>query len=194
LSFDDPGILVGNMISDFVKGKTKYDFPLSIQKGIYLHRQIDRYTDEHAVTREAKEVFKPIYRLYSGAFVDVVYDHFLAADENEFSEDGLLKFSLGVYTILDKYIPTFPPRFAIMYPFMKSQNWLFHYRWKEGAEKSMSGVVRRARYLEESQPAHQLFREHYQLLQQLYRHFWADLKPFARQQFEMLENIAGREL
>jgi acyl carrier protein phosphodiesterase len=31
LSFNDPEILVGNMISDFVKGKKKFDFPLRIQ-------------------------------------------------------------------------------------------------------------------------------------------------------------------
>ncbi len=28
LSFNDPEILVGNMISDFVKGKKKFDYPI----------------------------------------------------------------------------------------------------------------------------------------------------------------------
>src|SRR6202008_4422095 len=92
LSFDQPEILVGNMISDFVKGKKKFDYPANIQKGIALHRFIDSFTDEHEATKEAKEVFRPAYRLYSGAFVDVVYDHFLATDENEFTEDSLLSF------------------------------------------------------------------------------------------------------
>ena len=65
------------MISDFVKGKKKFDYPAGIQKGIMLHRHIDNFTDTHEATREAKEIFRPHYRLYSGAFVDVVYDHCL---------------------------------------------------------------------------------------------------------------------
>lgn len=64
------------MISDFVKGKKKFDYPQGIQRGIMLHRMIDTFTDAHETTKEAKEVFRPHYRLYSGAFVDVVYDHF----------------------------------------------------------------------------------------------------------------------
>ena len=82
LSFDDPEVLAGNMISDFVKGKKKFDYPFRIQQGIMLHRLIDDFTDNHPATKEAKEFFRPDYRLYSGAFVDVVYDHFLAIDEN----------------------------------------------------------------------------------------------------------------
>jgi len=51
LSFGNQDILTGNMISDFVKGKTKFDYPLTIQKGIYLHRQIDSFTDSHILTK-----------------------------------------------------------------------------------------------------------------------------------------------
>ena len=41
LSFNDPDILIGNMISDHVKGKKKFDLPEKIQRGITLHRNID---------------------------------------------------------------------------------------------------------------------------------------------------------
>src|ERR1700744_5259410 len=85
LSFNQPEILVGNMISDFVKGKKRFDFNTTIQKGIALHRSIDTFTDDHAATKKAKEFLKPAVGLYAGAFIDVVYDHFLALDKNEFS-------------------------------------------------------------------------------------------------------------
>jgi acyl carrier protein phosphodiesterase len=68
LSFNEPEILAGNMISDFVKGKKKFDYSLTIQQGIALHRAIDQFTDFHPVTQEAKSYFKKDYRLYSGAF------------------------------------------------------------------------------------------------------------------------------
>ena len=90
LSFGHEEILVGNMISDFVKGKKKFDYSLGIQKGIALHRAIDSFTDDHPVTKLAKQFFKAEYGLYAGAFMDVVYDHFLANDTNEFADGTAL--------------------------------------------------------------------------------------------------------
>jgi acyl carrier protein phosphodiesterase len=188
LSFGHPEILAGNMISDFVKGKKKFDYPPGIQKGIALHRAIDGFTDSHEATREAKEVFRPHYRLYSGAFVDVVYDHFLATDPSEFTGASLLDFSLQVYSTLEQEKQWLPERFAGMFPYMKEYNWLFNYRTRWGTGKSLGGVVRRALYLTESETAYQLFEQHYQLLQDCYRHFWAFLKPFARGEFDKLQD------
>ena len=193
LSFNDPEILVGNLISDFVKGKRKFEYPPVIQQGIMLHRFIDTYTDEHPATKEAKEIFRPHYRLYSGAFVDVVYDHFLATDENEFTENTLFNFSQQVYAVLEKYQPWFPEKFAAMFPYMKKQNWLYHYRTMQGTEKSMGGVVRRAVYLTESDTAVLLFKKCYQPLQQCYRQFWQDAKPFIRNQFEITRNTGNNK-
>lgn len=186
LSFDDPEILTGNLISDFVKGRRKFDYPERIQKGIMLHRAIDTFTDEHAATHRAKQVFRPHYRLYSGAFVDVVYDHFLACDEGEFTASSLFDFSQRVYAALDKQVAWLPDRFALMFPYMKSQNWLYNYREKWGTGKSFGGLVHRAAYLIESDTAYQLFDSHYQLLQDCYRQFWADMKPYARRMFDAM--------
>ena len=188
LSFNHPEILVGNMISDFVKGKKKFDYPPDIQKGIVLHRAIDQFTDLHPATKEAKEFFRPHYRLYAGAFIDVVYDHFLAADETEFSEEALLIFSQEVYLVLDQNKNWFPEKFAVMFPYMKKQNWLFHYRTVIGAEKSFGGLVRRAVYINECEPASRILKKHYQLLSACYRQFWADVKPFAEKKIRQLMN------
>ncbi|HEY6504787.1 MAG TPA: ACP phosphodiesterase [Chitinophagaceae bacterium] len=177
---------MGNLISDFVKGKKKFDYPAVIGQGINLHRLIDTFTDGHEATKEAKEIFRPHYRLYSGAIMDVIYDHFLATDGHEFTESSLLDFSTGVYATLENYQQWLPERFAAMFPYMKNQNWLYHYRTRSGAEKSLGGLVRRAAYLTESNTAFLLFEKHYQPLQQCYRQFWKDAKPFARKQFEIL--------
>ena len=177
---------MGNLVSDFVKGKKKFDYPQRIQQGITLHRVIDMFTDEHEATKKAKEIFRPHYRLYGGAFVDVVYDHFLAVDENEFSEASLYSFSQEVYSTLEKYRAWFPERFGAMFPYMKTQNWLFNYRTLTGTKRSFGGIVRRSLYLTESETAAQLFEQYYQPLQEYYRQFWADLRSFARRQFEIL--------
>lgn len=187
LSFGHPGVLTGNMISDFVKGKKKFDYPSEVQQGIHLHREIDRFTDEHPATAEAKTVFRKDYRLYSGAFVDVVYDHFLANDESEFTEESLFEFARETYANLDRQAAWLPDRFAHMFPYMKQQNWLFNYRTRWGIKKSMGGLVRRAAYMDDYQTAYIIFEEQYQLLEDCYRQCWAAMKPFAKQQFENLK-------
>lgn len=186
LSFRHPEILAGNMFSDFVKGRKKFDFPKLIQDGIMLHRWIDNFTDTHESTREAKEYFRADYRLYSGAFVDVVYDHFLANDPHEYSAGSLASFTKQVYTDLEANAAWFPEPFARMFTYMRTQDWLLHYRSKQGIEKSFGGLVRRAAYLHESEKAFQIFEINYQRFEDCYRHFWAAVKPFAFKEFELL--------
>lgn len=180
LSFQEPGILTGNMISDFVKGKTKYNYPEIIQKGIQLHRLIDEFTDFHSVTTRAKKIFHAQYRLYSGAFVDVVYDHFLACDALQYIEyGGLEKFTISVYTLLGKDFVLFPALFQRMFPYMKTQNWLYNYRLRDGIRKSFEGLAYRAAYLNESAIAYELFNEHYDELKICYDAFFPEVKKFA---------------
>ena len=176
LSFNRPGILVGNMISDYVKGKKKYDYPGQIQQGIAVHREIDRFTDAHPATKQAKEIFRPAYRLYGGSLMDVIYDHFLALDENEFTDESLKAFTTNTYAMLDQFTHLFPEKFSRMYPYMRSQDWLYNYRYRLGIERSLAGVVRRAKYLEESDTAYILFNEHYDRLRNLYQLFFPELK------------------
>lgn len=188
LSFQQPEILVGNMISDYVKGKKKFDYSPGIQKGIELHRLIDSFTDDHAATKEAKEIFRPHYRLYAGAFVDVVYDHYLATDPFIFNSDSLEAFAAGTYTMLEPYTAVFPERFARMFPYMKTQNWLYNYSNKWGIENSLHGVVRRSTYLTESATAFQLFQTHYEHLQRSYQQFFPELLSFVQGWFTTYTN------
>jgi len=187
LSFNDSDILTGNMISDFVKGKRKFDYPLAIQNGIYLHRQIDNFTDFHPVTAKAKEFFRPDYRLYSGAFVDIVFDHFLAIDQKQFNpNNGLENFTKTTYSLLEKNVFYFPDHFQKVFSYMKSQNWLYGYRWKAGIRKSFEGLVHRALYLNESDVAFQIFNDHYKELENCYSQFFPELKEFALQKMQSL--------
>lgn len=180
LSFQQPPILVGNMISDFVKGRKKFDYPDPIRKGIELHRAIDQFTDDHPITKEAKRFFAPAYRLYSGAFIDIVYDHFLARDPLHFSDQTLMGFSEGVYATLDEHVHHLPVPFAQMLPYMKKQNWLYNYRHPEGLERSFGGLARRSQHIKEIDTAIRVFRENEPAFEALYLEFIKDVVPFAR--------------
>ena len=187
LSFGHPGLLVGNMISDFVKGRKRFDYSEEIQQGINLHRQIDAFTDVHAATKEARAFLKPAVGLYSGAFVDVVYDHFLANDSAEFTDLSLQEKAKDTYRVLHDFKEQLPPNFQRMLPFMQSQNWLYNYRSIAGTESSFGGLVRRASFLESSKPAFELFQEHYQALRECYNAFFPFVKAFSKSQIEELK-------
>lgn len=188
LSFGDPGVLAGNMISDFVKGKQQFDYPADIRRGIILHRKIDAFTDEHAATAAAKEPFRAAYRLYSGAIIDVIYDHFLANDEREFPGNTLAGFAQQTYKILNAHIEVLPPNFRAMLPYMEKHDWLYNYRTMDGIGKSLEGLVRRAAYLTESNTAMELLQQHYRFLNDCYHQFWRDVKPYALEQAELLKS------
>jgi acyl carrier protein phosphodiesterase len=186
LSFQHPQILVGNMISDFVKGAAKDRYPNDVRQGIMLHREIDDFTDTHAATKKAKEIFRPHYRLYSGALMDVIYDHFLANDKKIFGEGSLKPFTQTVYRVLEEHTAQLPERFVQVLSYMKMDDWLYHYKYETGIERSLRGLVRRAVYLSESHTAYQLFLDHYLFLQDCYTEFFPDVKQFAKQRFEKL--------
>jgi len=189
LSFNQPDILAGNMINDYVKGKKKFDYPLDIQKGMLLHRAIDNFTDHHPATEKAKQFFKQDYRLYAGAFVDVLYDHFLANDITEFASNIELNlFCQSTYTSLQNNFELLPQKFQEVLPYMLSQNWLYNYRYKEGIEKSFGGLVKRAAYLSESATAYKIFNKDYNALQVCYSEFFPELKQFAIYELNKLNN------
>lgn len=188
LSFHQPDILVGNMISDHVKGKKKFDYSAAIQNGISLHRSIDEFTDWHPATIDAKQYFRPDYRLYSGAFIDILYDHFLANDITQFLNDEVLAaFAQETYDCLTDYENILPANFKMMLPFMKSHNWLYNYRFRQGIRRSFEGLVRRSKYLNESDIAFNIFERNYNELKEHYRIFFPALKNFAFLQLQLLQ-------
>ncbi|MDQ2753415.1 MAG: ACP phosphodiesterase [Bacteroidota bacterium] len=186
LSFGKPDILAGNMISDFVKGKQKFKYSEGVQNGIVLHRMIDTFTDSHEATHAAKQYFKEAVGLYAGAFADVVYDHFLALDETQHTPQQLEEFTIKTYRTLDDYVAIFPARFAQMFPYMKTQNWLYNYRTVDGINKSFGGVVQRAAYLNSSEAVFDAFLNHYNELKVCYEVFFFDVKKYAEEQLNLL--------
>ena len=181
LSFENPQILVGNMISDFVKGAKKNDFEKDIRQGITLHREIDSFTDLHPETKKAMQYFRPLYRLYSGPIMDIVFDHFLAIDLDR--TNSLKAFTSGVYKTLEEHKDSLPADFNALLYYMKRDDWLYGYRFKEGIKRSLAGLARRARYLGDSQPAFEIFNEHYDALSEHFRVFFPDVKHYAKHRY-----------
>lgn len=189
LSFGLPDVVLGNLISDFVKGKQQFDYPAPIRIGITLHRAIDSFTDSHPATKRAKTCFRPDYGLYSGALTDVAYDHFLANDPLIFpSPADLTAFAGHTYDQLASRSNGFPDRFKRLFPFMRDQDWLSGYRSNQGIFASFGGLARRATYMPPPERACELFVVHYQHLKDCYTGFFPELKQFAAETLGQLSS------
>jgi len=144
LSGDNPKVKVGNFIGDFVKGKNLTErFDAEIAKGIALHREIDWFTDTHAVVKQSKDRLRPKYRHYSGVIVDIFYDHFLAKNWALYSNEPLEKFTTYCYKVFENYLAIMPEQNQRMYPYIKKENWLLNYGKPDGIRRSFEGMARR---------------------------------------------------
>ena len=164
LAFSDEQI-VGQFLEDFIPNRDRYSYPTGMQEGITLHREVDTFTDSHPQLREAKKIFSPLVRLYSGAFVDVSMDYFLA---NSLSDQALKKHAEKVYQVLRKNEEFLPERLLRMVNGMEKDNWLYNYKEDWGIKYSIQNVLNKAKYLDKDLPVFEVFLNN---KSQLQRHF-----------------------
>lgn len=180
LTFTDEQI-VGQFLEDFIRNKDRFSFPQEIQDGITLHRAIDTFTDSHPALQEAKKVFSPLVRLYSGAFVDVSMDYFVANDLTLHSLKGWKEHSLRVYRVLNENEKWLPENFKKMLVKMEHDDWLYNYREDWGIKFSIQNVLNKAKYLDKDIPVFEAFLENKDILQKCYDTFFPDLLNHAKE-------------
>ncbi|MBP2833960.1 acyl carrier protein phosphodiesterase [Aquimarina sp. U1-2] len=145
LSGEDQQLQIGNFIADSVKGKKFLNYPERIAQGIILHRKIDAYTDSHNIVKQSIARLYPKYGRYSSVIVDILYDHFLAANWNQYSDTPLLKFSVNFYGLLNEHYELLPDRIQNFLPYMIRDNWLLSYASISGIGEVLSGMNRRTK-------------------------------------------------
>src|SRR6187551_3068958 len=117
-------IKIGNFMADGIRGKQFENYPLEIQKGIILHRFIDTYTDAHPVFRKSTKRLHEKYHHYAGVITDVFYDHFLAKNWNQYSDEKLEIYVAQFYKSLQANYDLLSERAKGMMPYMIERNWL----------------------------------------------------------------------
>jgi acyl carrier protein phosphodiesterase len=143
LSGDNDMVTIGNFIADGIKGKKYKKHPKDIQIGILLHRHIDTYTDAHDMVRQSTKRLHEKYGHYSGIIVDILYDHFLAKNWNDYSDIRLDKYVDNFYNSLETHFDMLPIRIQKMMPYMITDNWLLSYASIEGITRVLEGMNRR---------------------------------------------------
>lgn len=192
LSFDQQGILVGNFVADFVKGKDLHRFSPEIQTGILLHREIDMFTDSHPLVKAAQSYLRPKFRHYSTVITDIFFDYFLGKNWDQFSNTPLKTFVDQTYEIIGNHLHELPDSFRDMFLWMKSQNWLYNYREIQGIQKALNGLTQRTVFESKMNEATEVLLEKEEEFEVIFFAFFRELETFAREKLNELQRINGQ--
>ena len=189
LSFENPELMVGNFIADFVKGNDYLEYPEPIRKGILLHREIDQYTDQHPRVRISKSKLHDRYSHYSGVIVDMYYDHFLAANFFKFHSTDLRLFTQSVYDTMNTHQESLPEKASKMLYYMSKGNWLFSYATIPGIERALNGLSQRTKFNSGMEFAGESLRQNYRSFYQDFMIFFPKVMSFARHEIMEYDNF-----
>ncbi len=181
LSNDIPDLQIGNFIADFIKSNKYKYLPENIQQGIFLHRQIDSFTDAHPIVKQSKRRLHKRYRLYGGIIIDIFYDHFLAKNWSKYHKLELYKYSENFYTILNKNIAILPSKVTKLLPHMIRDNWLLNYGNLNGIEKTLIGMNKRTHLKSRMHLAIADLKLHYDDFESDFNSFFEELITFSIQ-------------
>ena len=189
LSGNNEGVTIGNFIADGIKGRNYKKYPLQIQKGILLHREIDTYTDQHPIVRKSTARLHDNYSHYSGVIVDILYDHFLAKNWDNYHEQPLDEYIQNFYKLLRSDFDILPSRIQQMMPYMISDNWLLSYATVPGISKILVQMNRRTNNISKMNFTVIELEQYYSEFEDEFTSFFTELKSFTSNKLLQLETL-----
>ncbi len=165
-------------MADGIRGRKFEDYPPEIQKGILLHRAIDTYTDAHPVFRESTKRLHKRYHHYAGVIVDIFYDHFLAKNWSNYSDEDLEEYISRFYQSMHTHHDLLSERAKGILPYMEKQNWLSSYQSIDGIHEILSRMDRRTDNNSNMRFASEELKEYYSEFEQEFSSFFEDIKAY----------------
>lgn len=187
LAGEDPELQLGGLMGDFVKGPIPGHYPETISLGLHLHRRIDSLAQSSPHTRNSRLKLDQKYGHGRGIIVDIFYDHFLAANWEDFHHSPLSTYTRQTYSFLEDRFATLPPGLQKIVPRMIEQDWLSSYQHPEIVGRALLRIAQR---LSRPLPLEEATAElnlHQASFMQDFQAFITEAKDFSRQE-------AGREL
>jgi acyl carrier protein phosphodiesterase len=181
LSGNNDLIKIGNFMADGIRGNDYLKFPEDVKKGILLHRQIDTFTDSNPIYRQSKHRLHEKYGHYSGVIMDILYDHFLAKNWNEYSNEKLEGYVANFYQLLETNYEILSEKTKSMMPYMIDQNWLVSYETIAGIEKILFQMDYRTKHRANMQEAIVELQEYYLEFEEEFTLFFTELIIFSNQ-------------
>ena len=175
LSGNNDLIKIGNFMADGIRGNDYLEYPEEIQKGIILHRAIDTFTDAHPIWRKSKHRLHERYGHYSGVIIDILYDHFLAKNWNQYTDEKLEDYVERFYQSLKDNYEILSPKTKKLMPYMIESNWLVSYASIAGIERILFQMDYRTKHRVHMQNAIQELQDFYTEFEDEFNLFFKDL-------------------
>ena len=163
------------MIADFIRNREVADYDPEIQKGIYLHRHIDHYTDNHPQVLQGVRRLQARHRKYAPVVIDILYDYLLANNWDRYSGRSLRAFTTEVYEILEKYRKIMPAELQQRLPQMIAGDWLMGYGTRAGLLFTLEKMDQRTRFPSIFAAALEDLELHYDTFEQEFNNFFPDV-------------------
>lgn len=179
LSGNNKMVTIGNFMADGIYGESYKKYPVDIQKGILLHREIDTFTDAHHIVRQSTKRLHKNHSHYSGVIVDILYDHFLAKNWNAYSPISLEVYVENFYDVLEGHFEILPLRTQRLMPYMIADNWLLNYSKIEGIQRVLDGMNRRSKYKSNMNEATKDLKKFYSEFENEFTLFFEELIKFS---------------
>jgi acyl carrier protein phosphodiesterase len=145
LAGDDPALIVGGVVGDWIKGLLPGPLPEDLARGVRLHRAIDRFAETHPAFRASRQRISAARRRYSGVLVDMFYDHLLARAWHDHHNANLRDYCTHVYALIGDRMSALPEPTHRALQMMAQENWLESYVRLEGIADVLARMSRRAR-------------------------------------------------
>ena len=175
LSGDNDLIKIGNFMADGIRGKHYEYLPTEVQKGIVLHRAIDTYTDAHPIFRQSTKRLHHRYHHYAGVIVDIFYDHFLAKNWSNYSNEKLEDYVKRFYDSLETHRDILTEKTVHLKPYMIEHNWLVNYQYKNSIARILTQMDHRTKNVSQMQYAIEELEQYYEEFEGEFTTFFEDL-------------------
>lgn len=179
--------MIGNFIADSIRGNHFSHYTRDIQIGIKLHREIDTYTDQHPTVRISKRRLDKKYGHYAGVIIDILYDHYLAKNWDQYSAIPLDVYVDSVYALLQKNADILPEKTQHMLPYMMQYDWLYNYQFMEGMQRVLDGMNRRTKNKSQMNLATEDLQKHYDDFEKDFTQFFEELQSFTTEKLTQLQ-------
>jgi acyl carrier protein phosphodiesterase len=132
LAGDDPALIVGGVVGDWIKGALPAGLPDDLAHGVALHRAIDSYAETHPSFQQSRSRVSAPRRRYAGVLVDMFYDHLLARDWAAIHHQPLHEFCAEVYRLIEERMGALPVESHGALCMMAREDWLSSYAHIDG--------------------------------------------------------------
>ncbi len=182
LSCSNDDLLIGNFIADYIKNKEVATYIPAIQEGIYLHRKIDTFTDNHPLVLQGTHRLQANHHKYSPVVIDILYDYILSKNWHRYSPIPLQDFAKNVYQILTKRYDELPQKLQQYLHNMIADNWLLKYGTYDGLAFVFEKMDQRTKFPSNFTAAVQDLKDDYELYETEFNQFFPEVMKMVEEE------------